>query len=278
MIILLIALAVVLLLGGGGLIYYSAVFHPAQLHMQATATAQTMLTVQAQGTAAAHAQATGTAQAIANATATVQAQATAQAMATATALQSIYNQATSGTPALNDPLTGNTASNWSVYSNNGSTCAFTGGALHASATAQAGGALCPALASNFSNFAYQVKLTILKGDLAGLLFRFDTANNKAYFFVISPDSSYELFLLHSNSPDNGKILSSGRSSVIVPGLNQSNLLTVIVRGSSIYLYINKQYVVNLSDSTSSSGKIGVFGASNGTDSDVAFNDAEVWNL
>jgi serine/threonine protein kinase len=289
---------VLLLIVGSGLILYSAVLQPNSIHSKATATpgaqtqtqqAQTQQATNANATAAAqasataqalaNAQATGTAQAIANATATVQAQATAQAVATATALQGIYNQATSGTPTLNDPLTGSTASDWSVYSNNGSTCAFTGGALHASATAQAGGAECFNLTSNFSNFAYQVKMTILKGNTAaGLIFRLDSSGTKAYFFGVGVDGTYELSLLHSNSSDNGKVLSRGQSSAIATGLNQANLLTAIVRGSTIYLYVNKQYLANTSDTTSSSGRIGVFEGSSGTDSDVAFNDAQVWNL
>jgi hypothetical protein len=289
---------VLLLIVGSGLILYSAVLQPNSIHSKATATpgaqtqtqqAQTQQATNATATAAAqasataqtlaNAQATGTAQAIANATATVQAQATAQAVATATALQGIYNQATSGTPTLNDPLTGSTASDWSVYSDNGSTCAFTGGALHASATAQAGGANCLNLTSNFSNFAYQVKMTILKGNTAaGLTFRLDSSGTKAYLFGVGVDGTYELSLLHSNSSDNGKVLSRGQSSAIATGLNQPNLVTAIVRGNTIYLYVNKQYLANTSYTTSSSGKIGVFESGSGSDSDVAFNDAQVWNL
>src|SRR5947209_11894131 len=99
MTILLIGLALLIMASGFGLIYYSAVYHPAQLHAQATGTAQTMQTAEARATALANAQATGTAVAIANATATAQAQATAEVVATATALQNIYNSATSRTPA-----------------------------------------------------------------------------------------------------------------------------------------------------------------------------------
>src|SRR5712692_5717212 len=97
---LLVTLALLVMFSGIGLIYYSTVLRPAQLHAQATGTAQTLLTVQARGTALANAQATGTAQAFANATATAQAQVTAQAQATVTALQDIYTTATSGRPAL----------------------------------------------------------------------------------------------------------------------------------------------------------------------------------
>ena len=98
MTILLVVLALLAVLSGFGLIFYSTIYRPNQLHMQATATAQTQQTIVAQTTATAYTQATGTAVAISHATATAQAQATANVIATATALQNIYTSATKGSP------------------------------------------------------------------------------------------------------------------------------------------------------------------------------------
>src|SRR5712692_2872416 len=129
MTILLVILALLIMSSGFGLIYYSTVYHPNQLHMQATATSQTSQTMVARVTATANAQATGTAVAIVNATATAQAQATADVIATATALQNIYTEATRGTPALNESLSFNTGSNWDEdLAQGGGGCSFTGGA------------------------------------------------------------------------------------------------------------------------------------------------------
>jgi hypothetical protein len=62
-------------------------------------------------------------------------------------------------------------------------------------------------------------------------------------------------------------------------LKQSNLLTVIARGSTIYLYVNQQYLTSISDNTSSSGEIGVFGENTGGGHvDVAFSKIQVWKL
>src|SRR5262249_29763872 len=97
-------LALLVMASGIGLLYYSAVFRRGQLHAFATATVQTIQTVQTQTRAKAYAKATGTTQAYDNATAVAQGVATAQAMATTTALQNIYNQATTGIPLLNEPL------------------------------------------------------------------------------------------------------------------------------------------------------------------------------
>jgi hypothetical protein len=195
MTILLAILALLIMSSGFGLIYYSTVYHPNQLHMQATSTAQTLQTREARATAVANAQATGTAVAIANATATAQAQATAAAVATATALQNIYTSATSGTPALNDSLASNTGSSWDEdLAQGGGGCGFSGGAYHASLDSKGFYFPCVAENTNFGNFAFQVRMTIVSGDAGGLVFRSDRANFKLYLLVFNRDGTYTLLV------------------------------------------------------------------------------------
>lgn len=279
MTILLIVLAGLLLLGGGGLIYYTAIYQPAQQHAQATATVQTQLTTQAQATLQANMQATGTAQAFANATVTAVAVATAQVQATATALQNLYTQATSGTPTLNDSLTSQGSGNWAVYNlPSGETCQFTGGALHAGAS-KTFGAFCFAANSNFSDFAYQVDLTILQGDTAGIIFRANSSATVFYFLSINPNGNYSLAVIGGAAGSSGTNLAVGTSPAIKTGLNQPNELTILARGSTFYIYINQQYVATATDTTASSGKIGVIAANTANQaSDVAFTNAKVWPL
>ena len=277
MTILLIVLALLIMASGIGLIYYSAVYHPAQLHAQATGTAQTMHTAEARATALANAQATGTAVAIANATATAQAQATAQTVATATALQNIYNSATSGTPALNDALAGNSGSGWDEdQAQGGGGCAFTGGAYHASLFSKGFYFPCFARNTNFSNFAFQVQMTITKGDVGGLIFRANSSANKFYAFRLGTDGLFDLFVAKYSAHTTD--LSYGNSSAIKRDAGQTNLLTVIARDSNIYLYVNKQYVGSVSDGTYQSGQIGLFVSDRTNSTDVAFSNAQVWKL
>ncbi len=78
------------------------------------------------------------------------------------------------------------------------------------------------------------------------------------------------------------------NSAIHTGLGQSNLLTVIARGVTMYLYVNGTYVFSASDTNSVAGFIGVFAndcpssadlihaCPEGTD--VMFNDAKIWIL
>src|SRR5207249_2057122 len=158
---------------------------PNQIHAQATSTAVAKITGTAQSNATATAQVKATSQAQANATSTAQALSNAQATSTATALQDIYTRATSGTPALNDPLSHQDANNWEVDTKEGGGgCAFTGGSYHASMPQAGFFSSCYAQGSNFSNFAFQVEMKILKGDRGGIIFRSDSAATKFYLLRI----------------------------------------------------------------------------------------------
>lgn len=277
MTILLIVLALLAVLSGFGLIFYSTVYRPNQLHMQATATAQTQQTIVAQTTATANTQATGTAVAISHATATAQAQATANVIATATALQNIYTSATKGSPALNDSLSFNTGSSWEEdQAQGGGGCGFSGGAYHASIDQKGFYFACAAQNTSFSNFAYQVQMTITKGDAGGVFFRGNRSASQFYLLSIARDGTFDLFI--SKDQNHSSDLNFGNSSAIKKSTGQANLITVVVRGNSIYFYINKQYAGSANDSTYKGGQVGVFVDARTTATDVAFNNAQVWKL
>ncbi len=258
----LLAIFVLLIIVGSGLIYYYAVPYPAQVHANATATAQTFAAENATGTAAViHKQ---------NATAT------AQVQATLTTQQAMYTSATSGTPALNDSLVQNSASQWDTYdlaANGG--CIFSNGAYHVKELQQHFFQPCFANTPTFSNFTFQVQMTILSGDVGGIIFRANAQSNKFYLLQFGVDKSYQLYLYVSNSSSSSKTLLDGFSNAI-NGLNQSNLVTLIAQGNQLTVFVNKQYVDSTLDSTYSSGQIGLLAYYKNTQTEVAFSNAEVW--
>jgi len=278
----LLIIIVLFLLAGSGLIYYVGVLQPQKIRADATATVNAQVTGTAQANAQGTANALATSQAQANATATSQASATAVASATAAALQAILSQATSGTPTLNDPLNAPGSNHWDQLSASNSTqsgsCAYTGGAYDSSMPTKGFFQPCYAQTPTFSNFAYQVQMTIKQGDEGGILFRADPAISKFFLFRISQSGAYALFLYVNNQGTNAKSLLSNSTSLFKQGLNQPNTVTVVARGGSIYFYINGQYLDGVSNSTLTSGKIGVFGESSTNPTDVAFSNAEVWQL
>lgn len=277
--ILLLIVVVLVIIGASGLILYTAVLQPNQLHAQATATAQANVTGTAQSNATGTAQAVATATVVANATATAQAQATAQVQATASALQAILTQATSGTPILNDPLSQQDANGWEVDNKTGGGgCAFTGGSYHASMPQVGFFASCYAQNPNFSNFAFQVQMTILKGDRGGIIFRSDSAATKFYLLRFDQNGTYNLFVYSGSSGSNAKNLLEGTAPSFHTGANQANKIAVVARGGSIYVYVNQQYLDSVNDSSYSSGLIALFAEDHTNSTEVAFSNAQVWKL
>ncbi len=268
----LVIMALLMMIGGVALIYYTTVAQPAQFRAQATATVQTILSSNGHATVTARTQATATAQTQGRVTATAQ----TQAQATATALQNIYNTATSGTPALTSSLAFQDRATWDIYDAvGGGGCAFRGNALHASIFQQHTYVPCFAQTTNFSNFAFQAQMTIVKGDSGGLVFRADDANVKFYLFRVAQDGTLTLLVIKdakNNTPlveDTNPAIKTGR---------QTNLLTVIAQGGTIYMYVNKKFVDSTNDTTYTSGKIGIFADDTTTATDVAFTNAQVWKL
>ena len=270
---LLLVLALLLISGGFGLMYYAAIARPGQLRAGATATAQVLLNL----TATVNTQATSVAQTYARATVTAATQATTQAQATETALQNLYATSTKGTPAFFSPLSSQDAGNWDVYNTvGGSGCAFVGGALHSSINQKSFYVPCFAHATHFTNFVLDAEMTIVKGDQGGLIFRANDAISHFYSFRVSSDGMYSLYL--SKDDHHSTPLLYDTSSLIKTGSGTTNRLTVIAKGSNMYLYINKQYVSSLNDATCISGEIGVFAGDNNNATDVAFNNVRVWTI
>jgi len=157
----------------------------------------------ASATATANANATGTANVHATATANANATGTAIANATVTAIANANATATAQTTsqyppftnlALNDQLTANSASGWPSASQ----CQFTSAGYQVS-IAQAGfNEECFATATSFSDFAYQVTMTITKGDCGGLIFR-AVDNQNFYIFEVCQQGAYNLAVFVKNA-------------------------------------------------------------------------------
>lgn len=278
----LIIVLVLLLLAGSGLIYYVGVYQPKVQHDQATATAQAQLTGTANAQSSATAAALATSNAIASATANTQATANAQSSATATALQNILTTATSGTPVLNDSLNAQSSSNWDILapanSSVGGSCQFVNGAYHSNMPAKGFFQPCYANTPTFNNFAFQIQMTLTKGDEGGILFRADPNTSKYYLLRIDTNGAYDLFVYKSNQASSATRLLNGTAQGFKTGLNQTNTLALVAQGNNLYFYANGQFINAASDGTFTSGKIGVFGEDATNPTDVAFTNAQVWQL
>jgi hypothetical protein len=287
--ILLIILA--LILGGGGLgfiVFSTTTQYNKVLNTQATARAlstarananRLALTQQATNQALATQQANiyETATALTGSTATAQVNSDT-ATATANRLQNLLNQDTSGTPTLNDALSDNSGNHqWDEIINpEGNTgCQFNNGVYHALEALRGFLQPCFAEGSNFSNFVYQVTMTIDQGDQGGIIFRANGAKGQYYVFRIGVDGSYTLERYNNNQLTT---LSSGFSPAIATGTGQSNTLSVMADKSTFYLFANQSYITTARDSTFTSGQIGVVVLDFTLPTDIEFSNAQVWVL
>lgn len=222
-------------------------------------------------------QATATAQT--NATTTAQAQITATSVAaTATAVVTTYPF--SNKVLLNDPLSDNSKGmKWDTGTNQtGGSCQFISQAYHAAETQAGFFNTCFANQSHFSNFTFQVDMTIASGDRGGLLFRADSVNNKLYYLRLDQDGTYSLFLYVDDTGTNARSLDHGTATGFNAGLNQKNTVGVVARGNSIELYVNKQLINTITDSTYTTGEIGLTAESHTNSTQVVYSNLMILGL
>jgi hypothetical protein len=233
--------------------------------------------------ATAQVNANGTVQANANATTQANVAATAQANANATAAAQAPtsgNPYTSGgTLVLNDSLTANNKGyRWDEgTNNNNATCQFTGNGLDVTQPKAGYFHGCIAKASDFSNFIYEVQMTTISGDYAGIIFCADTTRGTYYFFYLTLDGRYGL-KIYGNGPDTGRVVKSGSDSAIQTGPGAFNIIAVVVRNGTIDLYVNQRQIDSIYDNSYSHGQIGVFAGNDGHAAESRFSNAKVWTL
>lgn len=257
-----IALCVVLLLllGSGAVLFDLEYYQPYQA--QATANAQ----------------ATGTAATALTQTASFDATSIASDQATAEVYQNIYQKATYGTPFLTDPLSKQSSANWDNYTDPGQdACIFKDGSYHVQQLQTGYFMPCDEQNNGYEDFTLQVNMTIVSGDYGGIIFR--GKDGFFYFVEIDLSGDYALYKWDYQQSSGSSIrLSSGSTGYMLPGNNQVNQLTLIVEGSTFYLYVNQHYINTFTDRSFASGWIGFVADNDGDSTDVAFSNEKLWLL
>jgi hypothetical protein len=203
------------------------------------------------------------------ATQTVQTVLTVQAKATVTASpQYLFDRMTASQPAVSDVSDG-----WNTGQKPGVDCIFTGNAYHMRVAPAKSAFFCMNAQDSYTNFIFQVQMTVIQGNGGGIIFRDDTAGN-FYSFIIMDSNLYSLFTLNE-SGKGGKMLAFGRTAV-----GRTNTLAVMVQGSKIAMFVNKQYIGSVNDTYSSSGTLGFTGSRSAMDDsvDAAFSNFQIWKL
>ena len=180
-----------------------------------------------------------------------------------------------GTLALNDPLKSDNSGPYR-WATSQTGCHFTGSAYVMPST---GPNYCLDANTDFSNFVYQIQVTILQGTAAGIIFRAYDPNQQYYLLLLTPDGRYLVY--RGDGPDTElTLLASGRHAAIHQGYNQPNLVAVKASGSSMVFYVNLQRIAAVVDGHYTHNNIGVtVGLPNEMERNVAsYRYAKVWTL
>ncbi len=123
-------------------------------------------------------------------------------------------------------------------------------------------------------------MMVAKGDAGGLIFRANTSgqNPAFYYFRLNQDGTYNFFLYVDSSGTNARTLAHGNATGFNTGLNQTNLISVVAKGSALSLYVNKQLLTSVTDSSFTSGQIGLAADYMNGPTEVVYTNAKVWQL
>lgn len=162
-------------------------------------------------------------------------------------------------------------------------CNFQGNALHVSVIGDTSdtGHFHPCIGKTpkFSDFAYEIKMTIIKGDCGGVVFR--SHDPLIYYYYICQNGQYGLVRYQDNNDSSKNLmLREGTSSQINVGLGHTNTIAVLARGHYLYLYVNQVQIDSAYDTSYNDGTIGVLAKAFDLfrPTEVVFSDATVWTL
>ncbi|MDQ2905884.1 MAG: hypothetical protein ABI456_12885 [Ktedonobacteraceae bacterium] len=237
-------LLALLLIAAGALVYYTAVGTPAQLNAQATAIAQKF--------------------------------STDETRTASTTPQGLYDSTTRSRPQLTDPLN-NGSSTWLTRTASDHGCSFNGGAYHVTETSKDSFYYCTG-GNNCSNCLFQVQMTIVSGDAGGIMLRVNQSASQFYRFSVYSDGSYRLYKYVDNTGTTAQMLLGGISPLIPTATNKPILIAAVASSNNLYMYINKRYIGSASDTSFSNGELALFATDLTASADVAYSNAQEWNL
>lgn len=258
LVVVLIIIAALFLLGGSGWFVYANQILPEQ--QRATATAQNQTATVVQQATIAHDPA--------NLTATAQTGATATTVA---ANPDPYPPQTEKLMLI-DPLS--KAYLWQNYSNADLKCQFTGNTYHITETKQFVNG-CLLASPDYSDFTFEVQMTIVQGYCGGISFRGDANLRNLYYYEVCTNGRYFLGV-YQDTKLTKRLIINKTSSAIHIGLNQTNTLAIVANGSQIDLYINKQKIDSATDTTFTQGRFYLVVDNDGNATEAAFSNARLW--
>ncbi len=185
-----------------------------------------------------------------------------------------------GTLVLNDPLHDNNLGNkWDVEKVGTRSCGFTDGAYHIVAGVDQGTSCSPETPKLFlQNFTFQINMKVIQGDTLGVIFRQNQQAGTGYIFVLDTQTG-ALALVKidgANTDPQYLLFITDESTIMKMGRNQTNVLAVVAIGGKLGLYLNGYMAAQITDTTYTTGQIGIYASNKQGAADVVASDAIAW--
>ncbi len=130
---------------------------------------------------------------------------------------------------------------------------------------------------SYSNFAFEVKMTIKQGDCGGLEIR--SNYTQFYLFMVCQDGKYYFHkYLSRQGGSNAPRITGGNTSVIKQGTGQLNVIAVRANGNYLDLYINTQKITTVINDSYSQGVLGLVAGAGDNSTTVTYQDVRVWTI
>jgi serine/threonine protein kinase len=162
--------------------------------------------------------------------------------------------------------------------NDGSQCSFSPQGYHVQVYTPYRVAWCYSSQEQFSDAKITVQAQLLHGNIYGLIFRLNPANQSFYALEINNNGEYRFVRAQSNNPLNWLTLIDWTpSSAIQSGYGHINIFTVLAKGPELSFYINREFVGSFSDKTYASGFIALLaGEDDNGEAEAIFDNLGVY--
>lgn len=192
--------------------------------------------------------------------------------------------AKTGTLVLNEALTAESAVGWKITPNDQGRCFFAANSYHILDVSNGTMEVCLANETFFTNFTFEVSMTIVAGDCGGLAFR--TTFPQLYYFLSCMDGRYRFVRYDRDNMTNTLVIARGISPVIHQGLKATNTLAVVAVNGTFTLYVNHTLILHATDKAYLDGQVGMIAhtcrdaSSNLCDvpTEVSFTNVRVWSM
>lgn len=201
----------------------------------------------------------------------------ANSKATSAAAMQLYRQVMSKHPTFVESLANPDTTTWTQWSQNSDCTVVKNDGLHVHSVDNEQFYYCEDFTSDYTDFAFQVRMQVLSGDKGGLVFRLDHSLHGFYSFVVSPTGSYAAWIVKPGASSASGLV-SGTTRAVYPRTNQADTLAVIAKGDIFDLYINQQFVTQFQDATFKHGRVGALADDEGNPTEVVYTNEQFWAL